>query len=92
MVVASGGASQDRAATCASLPGCKHPRILRRLFNVLEQRLCRTLYALSRNSGTLRVSVDYLYLAATQSSEAMTLTRGSSSITRLSAPRLRSKA
>ena len=27
-----------------------------------EQRLCRTLYALSRNSGTLPARVDYLHL------------------------------
>jgi len=46
----------------------------RRLFNVPEQRLCRTLYALSRNSGTLRVSADYLHMAFhSESIEAITL-------------------
>jgi hypothetical protein len=57
-----GGASQTRAAICASLPRkCKHPSFIASA-DPLEQRLCRTLYALSRNSGTLTKCVGYLYL------------------------------
>jgi hypothetical protein len=49
------GTSKARAATCASLP--RDASTLNRAADPLEQRLCRTLYALSRNSGSFTESL-----------------------------------